>query len=41
VGEAWWKSGWFLARIYTGKGLVGRWSGPIRGGGGVGVVGVK
>jgi hypothetical protein len=30
-----------LARIYTGRGLVGRWSGPIRGGGRVGLVGVK
>jgi len=37
------RTGWYSVRIYTARGSVGRWSGPIRSRGrvGVGVVGVK
>jgi hypothetical protein len=40
-GEVCMRTGWFVPVFIREKGLVGRWSGPIRGGGVVGVVGVK
>jgi hypothetical protein len=40
-GEVCIRTGWFDPVFIRESGLVGRWYGPIRGGGGVGVVGVK